>query len=62
MKKIMTVSRIRTHSNIRTRHSHPISTASGRNLWPRLKETEQLQANENRLPSRVRKDLEVSDD
>lgn len=55
MKKIMTIARIRTQRNIRTRRSHPTSTASGRNLWPRLKETEQLQANENRLPSRVRR-------
>lgn len=43
--------KIRTHKNIRTRHSIPISTGPGRARWPRLKEAEQLQAKEKHLKS-----------
>jgi hypothetical protein len=49
MKYISIFRRIRTHKLIRTRHSIRTSTGPGRALWPRLKETEQLRMEENRL-------------
>lgn len=49
MKNISVLGRIRTHKHIRTRHSIRTSTSPGRALWPRLKETEQLRLEENRL-------------
>ncbi len=43
--------KIRTQKNIRTRHSIPTSTGPGRARWPRLKEVEQLQAEEKHVNS-----------
>jgi hypothetical protein len=42
MKNIRALGRIRTHQNIRTRHSIFTSIGPGHAHWPRLKETEQL--------------------
>jgi len=42
MKHMHVLQQIRTHKNIRTRHSIRTSTGPGRAAWPRLKETEQL--------------------
>ncbi len=49
MKIIGALGRIRVHKHIRTRYSIRTSTGPGRALWPRLKETEQLQMEEKRL-------------
>lgn len=54
MKSLSPLGRIRTLKNIRTRHSVRLSTGPGRGLWPRLKETEQLQFEEKRLRARRR--------
>jgi len=43
MKPMHTLHQIRTHKDIRTRHSIRTSTGPGHAAWPRLKETEQLQ-------------------
>ena len=50
MKSIRRMGSIRTHRNIRTRLSMPTSTGAGHNRWPRLKESEQLRADEKCLP------------
>jgi hypothetical protein len=41
--------RVRTRKHIRTRHSIPTSTEPGRAAWPRLRETEHLMLEEERL-------------
>jgi hypothetical protein len=46
--------RIRTRKHIRTRRSIPISTGSGRALWPRLQETERQSWEAERLQARQR--------
>jgi hypothetical protein len=56
MKRIKTVSHIRTPSHIRTSLSIPASTGSRHNRrWSQLRETEQLQAKEKRLPALIRR-------
>jgi len=55
MKHIKSIDHIRTVSHIRTRVSAPASTGAGHHGWPRLKETEQLQANEKKLPVHIRR-------
>ena len=55
MKRIKSIGRIRTPYHIRTRLSIPTSTGPGHNLWPRVKETEQLEVNENSFPSHIRR-------
>jgi len=55
MKHFHWIGRIRTPQHIRTRLSAPTSTGPGHNRWPRLKETEQLQAKEKFLPARIRR-------
>jgi len=52
MKNIGILRCIRTHKLIRTRHSIRTSTGPARALWPRLKETEQLRMEDNRLKLR----------
>jgi len=49
MRYLGAIGRICTHKHIRTICSIRTSTSSGRALWPRLKETEQLRIEENRL-------------
>jgi hypothetical protein len=51
MKRLSALGRIRTHRNIRTRYSILASTGPGRARWPRLKEAEQLQAEEKHVKS-----------
>lgn len=46
--------RIRTHKHIRTRRSMPTSTGPARAAWPRLRETETLKVEEQRLKNRRR--------
>jgi len=55
MKRIKSIGRIRTPYHIRTRLSIPTSTGPGHNRWPRLRETEQFQAKEERLPARIQR-------
>jgi len=49
-----TLWRIRTRKHIRTRHSIPTNTGSGRSLWPRLQETEHQRRETGRLQARWR--------
>ena len=49
MKRSSPLRLIRTHKNIRTRHSIRTNTWPGRTHWPRLKETEQLRIEEKHL-------------
>ena len=46
--------RLRTHRNIRTMGSISLNTGPGRARWRRLKETEQLQAEEKQLKGKRR--------
>jgi len=55
MKRLSTLGRIRTHRNIRTRYSIPINTGPRRARWPRLREAEQLQAEEKHVKSGMRR-------
>lgn len=55
MKFYYWTNRIRTAQHIRTRLSAPTSTGPGHNRWPRLKETEQLEAKEISFRARNRR-------
>jgi hypothetical protein len=49
-----TLWRTRTRKHIRTRHSIPTNTGSGRSLWPGMQETEYQRRETERLQARRR--------
>ena len=55
MKSIQRMGSIRTRRNIRTRLSVAASTGAGKNRWLRLKESEQLRADEKQFPVLIRR-------